>query len=137
MVFVNGVHPIIILEFGEELLSNNSNICVIQSNQRWDQAAIDDLRKQATPKQQVLYLHSGTSDVQILTEDKSAPSEPTNDLPLCHGCDTCKFSDLSITEEPCHSCSSCCDCLDGYPRWEPKEEKHEQTHPKEKDNTET
>lgn len=80
MVFVNGVHPIIILEFGEELLSNNSDICVIQSNRRWDQAAIDDLRKQATPVMRVLYLHSGTRDVQTPTDDKSAQSELTNNL---------------------------------------------------------
>lgn len=82
MVYVNGPHPIIILEFGEELLSNNSNICVIQSNWRWDLAAIEDLRRQATPGVQVLYLHNGTRDAETRTDDKDAQREPTNDLPV-------------------------------------------------------
>lgn len=121
MVFVNGVHPIIILEFGEELLSNNSDICVIQSNRKWDQSAIADLEAQIQLQKLVLYLHNGTSDVQIPTEDKTAQSEPTNDSPSLHECDTCKFENLRSYEEPCHSCLYCTD-QDIYPGWEPKEE---------------
>ena len=79
MVYVNGQIPIIILEFGEELLSNNSNICVIQSNQKWDPETMIKCVKQLPPEWQVLYLHGGTSDVQTPTDDKNAPSEPTND----------------------------------------------------------
>ena len=122
MVYVNGVHPIIILEFGEELLSNNSNICVIQSNRKWDQAAIADLEAQIQLQKLVLYLHSGTSDAQTLTDDKSAPSEPTNDSPMHYGCDNCNFAHLWFKDEPC------CRCIisktrEGIPsEWEPKEE---------------
>lgn len=124
MVYVNGPHPIIILEFGEELLSNNSNICVIQSNRKWDQAAIDDLRKQITQEELVLYLHSGTSDVQTLTEDKSAQSEPTNDSLTHHGCDNCRFWRLQFEDEPCRSCVATVNKIGrGIPlKWEPKEE---------------
>lgn len=123
MVYVNGPQPIIILEFGEELLSNNSNICVIQSNRRWDQAAIADLKAQIQLQERVLYLHSGTSDVQIPTDDKSAQSEPTNDLSM--HCDNCRFSALWLEDEPCRSCIISKAEQDIPSGWEPKEEKHD------------
>ena len=105
MVFVNGEHPVIILEFGEELLSNNSNICVIQSNRKWDQAAIDNLEAQIQLKQQVLYSHSTTSDVQTPTDDKTVPDEPTNDLPVTKECNsTCKFWTKPWTHNKCVDC---------------------------------
>lgn len=103
MVFVNGEHPVIILEFGEELLSNNSDICVIQSNWKWDQAAIDNLETQIQLKQQVLYLHSTTSDVQIPTDDKTVPDEPTNDSEH-YNCVTCKYHGIPINGNPCKLC---------------------------------
>lgn len=115
MVFVNGEQPIIILEFGEELLSNNSNICVIQSNRKWDLAAISNLEEQITQGEQVLYLHGGTSDVQTLTEDKSAQREPTNDSRGLIKCFDCKYDNLCDKDKPCVYCN-------GHNYWEPKED---------------
>ena len=125
MVFVNGPQPIIILESEEELLSNNSNICVIQSNRKWDQAAIDDLRNQIQLQKLVLYLHGGTNDAQTLTDDKNAQSELTKSLgDDRHGfCDACKYEYESPTSE------KCINCINLYPykpdvtdNWEAKDE---------------
>lgn len=119
MVYVNGPHPIIILEFGEELLSNNSNICVIQSNRKWDPAAIEDLRNQIQLQERVLYLHGGTSDVQTPTDDKNAQSELMNDSPkeCIKSCVCCKYGDLPLTDPPC------CDCNYTHCNFQPKEAK--------------
>lgn len=115
MVYVNGAQPIVILELGEELLSNNSNICVIQSNWKWGQAAIEDLKTQIRLQERVLYLHNGTSDVQTPTDDKNAQSEPTNNFELGHNCSNCRYQDVL--------CDRCVNCDATNSGWEPKEKK--------------
>lgn len=125
MVFVNGQHPIIILESGEELLSNNSNICVIQSNQKWDPDLIEVLRNQKIQGVQVLYLHGGTRDVQIPTDDKNAQKEPTNDSSMFKVCSNlCKHWDLPWFSDICAHCErNCATRNKGYvDNWEAKNE---------------